>query len=296
MLKSMLNGWWSIMLEIVCQRCGKKKMVPPSRISQKYCSKYCVNNSKERNNIISESRKGHKVTNKTRQKISNTLKGNVPWNKGKKFPGKVWGKPFLKGHPRERTIEHSIKISKALTGKKASQETIQKLIKSHTDKKASQETRRKMRIAKINHLEKCVCHGGQLSPGYNHEACEWFKQFDIINNTLGQHAESENKEGEYHIKSLGYFVDYINHEEKIIIEWDEKHHNNEKQKASDITRQKEIMRAFPDYLFARLKQDDNPDVCTVIDIKIFAHAQKQSGKKIRFNGKASEQLVMGLLM
>ena len=47
------------------------------------------------------------------------------------------------------------------------------------------------------------------------------------------------------------FLDYINHELKLIIEWDESHHKY--QKNADLIREKAIKNLFFDYEFKRIK-------------------------------------------
>ena len=41
--------------------------------------------SEETKKKISQAKMGHEVSIETREKIRETLKGNIPWNKGKKF-------------------------------------------------------------------------------------------------------------------------------------------------------------------------------------------------------------------
>lgn len=90
-------------------------------------------------------------------------------------------------------------------------------------------------------------------PNFNPKACDYFKKFDINNKTQGHHALNG---GEYYIEELGYFVDYINHDLKIIIEWDEFHHfdSNGNLLEKDNIRQNEIEGYFPNYEFRRIKQ------------------------------------------
>lgn len=91
-------------------------------------------------------------------------------------------------------------------------------------------------------------------PGYNKKACEYFKRFDEENNTKGQYATNG---GEHYIKELSYWVDYINFEKKLIIEWDEeKHYENDKLKQKDVLRQKAIQKVFPDFQFSRIREKD----------------------------------------
>lgn len=89
-------------------------------------------------------------------------------------------------------------------------------------------------------------------PGYNLKACECFKQFDIDNNTTGQYATNG---GEFYIEELGYWIDYINHDLKLIIEWDEKKHfKNGQLREKDIIRQQKIQELYPNYEFKRIKE------------------------------------------
>lgn len=112
---------------------------------------------------------------------------------------------------------------------------------SHTEKE-------KKNLRKIA-VKRILLNNG-IFPNYNSRACEFFKSFDEKYNTQGQYATSPH---EYYIKELGYWPDYINFKEKIIMEWDEKHH--EKQKEKDNIRQKEIEKFYPDFKFIRIKQD-----------------------------------------
>lgn len=63
--------------------------------------------------------------------------------------------------------------------------------------------------------------------------------------------------GEYHIKELGYFLDYYNKDKKLVIEWDEKSHYD----IIGALRPKDVLREFEikDYLgcvFIRIKETD----------------------------------------
>lgn len=87
---------------------------------------------------------------------------------------------------------------------------------------------------------------------YNVSACNYFRDFDSKLNTEGRHAEAG---GETRIGD--YFVDYINHELKLIIEWDEyQHFLGGKLRKEDADRQQMIQERLPDYRFVRIKQDD----------------------------------------
>jgi len=53
--------------------CGNKIWKTPARTKKKYCSDECFRKYRS-----------YEVLDEVRQKISDTLKGNIPWNKGKK--------------------------------------------------------------------------------------------------------------------------------------------------------------------------------------------------------------------
>ena len=84
----------------------------------------------------------------------------------------------------------------------------------------------------------------KLIPAINKTATFFFKHFDQLNNTNGIL--------EYYIPELNYFIDYINFDLKLILEWDEPYHKN--QKELDMNRQKEIMNLYPDFIFKRIEQ------------------------------------------
>lgn len=74
------------------------------------------------------------------------------------------------------------------------------------------------RLRRINEIKAKLKKGQRISPFYNKKACKWFNDFDKENNTNGQHAETIK--GEKYIR--GYWLDYLNEEKKIIIEWNER--------------------------------------------------------------------------
>jgi len=119
------------------------------------------------------------------------------------------------------------------------------------NRKQSAESRQKRRLSHIARIESL---GVNVYPNWNPKACEYFKEYDSIHGTNGQYATNG---GEYRIKELGYWVDYINHEMKIIMEWDEKRHfdSNGNLNEKDILRQDEIQRMFPDYSFMRIRDE-----------------------------------------
>jgi hypothetical protein len=93
-------------------------------------------------------------------------------------------------------------------------------------------------------------------PIFNTKACEYFKQFDESNNIHGHYATTSG--GEFFIKELGYWPDYINHDLGLIIEVDEPKHfeKSGELKQKDVQRQREIQEFYPDFLFLRFKTEN----------------------------------------
>lgn len=113
------------------------------------------------------------------------------------------------------------------------------------------EIRLSKRLKKIKQIEK---NHGNCFPAYNKLACEYFRKFDEENHTKGKYAVYGG--GEYKIEQLGYWVDYINFDLKLIMEWDEKrHYINGQLCDKDIDRQKSIQTIFPDFQFKRIREN-----------------------------------------
>jgi len=121
-----------------------RKRMSESKKGKKFSEKHRIN--------ISEANKGRKCTEETRKKIglanSIALKGNIPWNKGKKGMQLAWNKGLPKeeqpSYGRVISEETKKKISQSQKGKIISSETRQKLSDINKGKKLSEETKRKM--------------------------------------------------------------------------------------------------------------------------------------------------------
>lgn len=167
------------------------------------------------------------------------------------------------GWRKNPTIEKfCINCGKKLEGKQ------QKFCSNHCknivisrEREWTHEMKRKLRISTMKWVSEKRNNGLQVVPGWNPKACDLFEKFDKINNTLGHHARNG---GEYYIKELGYWVDYINHDLKLIIEYDESHH--ERQKEKDKYRQQEIESFYKDYKFVRIKDTDLIDPKDLMDL------------------------------
>lgn len=89
-------------------------------------------------------------------------------------------------------------------------------------------------------------------PNYNIKAAYFFKLFDeyLLNSGSGKYALNPKEE-----RCGKYFLDYINHDFKLIIEWDEKHHKKPSRIDKDQKRQSYIQSQFPEYKIFRIDQD-----------------------------------------
>lgn len=176
---------------------------------------------------------GRPCSPETREKISKANTG-----KKKQFPGRVW----RVSEEQKKQISKTLQGNKNACGGKGR-------ISPFKGKKHTEEAKIKLRLARRNQLLKI----GNIHPAYNPDACEFFELYDSENNFSGQYATNG---GEYCVEELGFFLDYINHETKIIIEYDEKHHYDchEKLRKKDVVRQNMIQEKFPEYKFLRIKE------------------------------------------
>lgn len=129
-----------------------------------------------------------------------------------------------------------------------------KNVQISTNREWTDEMRKNSRISTINWINVHKNYGVRVVPGWSLKACEIFSKFDDEAKTSGQYAI---KGGEFYIEELGYWVDYINHDKKIIIEYDESFHYKDGQlREQDIRRQKEIQKHFSDYNFFRIRESN----------------------------------------
>ena len=115
------------------------------------------------------------------------------------------------------------------------------------------EQTRKIRLKAIKRVSEASFEGRQICPACSPRACEFFERFDKDFNTQGRYGTNG---GEYFIKELGYWPDYINFNLKLIMEWDEEDHYNGSGvlKKKDVRRQEEIQKYFPDFRFVRIRE------------------------------------------
>lgn len=164
---------------------------------------------------------------------------------------------------KNHSEESKNKISKSNLGKhynssrlgfKESEESIEKRslklkgrVPGFINKSHSRETKLKMRLKRIEDMDKKYTLGW-TSPNYNKKACKLFEEINKEMSWNGQHAEHV---GEF--KILGYFLDFYEPTLNIAIEFDEKRHENPKQKKRDMEKQQIITEALG-CKFYRIKQ------------------------------------------
>ena len=224
---------------------------------------------------LSLKNKGKKRSDEVRKKLSEGHKGEKAYNYCKtEIPCDNCGKTLMrvpsttKEHNFCNRKCHSEWASRVMVGplnsrygKTWSEEARAKFMESwkkrredpsYVQKKHTPETKRKQRIAAIKRMQKQSKAGEVVVPSFNFTACEFFAQFDKQFGINGQYATNG---GEFHIKELGYFVDYFNPDVGIIMEWDEEYHYKKgKLSQKDVERQREIENYFPDFEFLRVRE------------------------------------------
>ena len=207
----------------------------------------------------------------TKDKISKSLLGNIPWNKGKvglqyhtdlwkqKYGFKAGQTPWNKG--KKLTIEDkkklSVRMKKIMSDKNIrekiskskidhipwnkgkrniySKEIRQSMGKKNKGKKLSSSHKRKMRLSAIKRISEQKCNGGQIQPCFNLKACKFIEDYGKQHGYDFQHAMNG---GEFYIKELGYFVDGYVKDKNTVFEYNESYHDRQKEK--DVQRMVEI--------------------------------------------------------
>ncbi len=210
--------------------------------------------------------KGKTHSEESKRKISEAAKGRIPWNKGKtgiyneetkrkmseaksKISDKTRQKMSESRKKRITSEETKRKMSEIQKGVLHSEETKRKMSEAKKGIPRSKETKRKLRLAAIKRVEK---NYGVCFPHFNKNSIEFFRNFDRENNTKGLFGKKE-----FHIKELGYWLDYINFDLKLIVEWDEEYHfENNQLRQKDVQRQKEIQEFYPKFEFQRIREKE----------------------------------------
>jgi hypothetical protein len=182
--------------------------------------------SEEHKRNISISKSGKTHSNITKQKMSIAHTGKV------------------------HTEEHRLNVSLSrrgnkhwLYGKKQPRHVKEKLRNAH--KKRLEEFRKNNIPFRIK---------GKIKTSYNPDAC---KLFDFINTTLNWNGKHALNGGEVEI--AGYWVDFYEKDVKLIIEYDEEHHNRPSKRELDTKRQQIIQSYVPDYTIIRVSYNETEE-------------------------------------
>ena len=120
------------------------------------------------------------------------------------------------------------------------------------DQEAKDHIAKSSRIATLKRIEE---NFGRPFPCYSRVACSVFKELDEKYKLEEYSQYATHNGGEYRINELGYFLDYINHKTKMIIEWDDTSHFREgKRTHHDMRRWREVREYFPDYLYISVEE------------------------------------------
>lgn len=185
--------------------------------------------SEKTRELIRISNSGKKRTEKTKEKHRNNFIGE-------KNP--MYGKTgeLCPNYGRKLSKETKEKISDYRTGLPLSDEHKKGISLGLIGRKHSEETKTKMRISRINNI---IENNGGVKPSINRRSFELFSRLEMENNFNGLFGF---KNYEFHIKELGYFVDYYEPNLNIVIEYDEVAHYNidNSLKEKDIIRMQQI--------------------------------------------------------
>jgi very-short-patch-repair endonuclease len=187
--------------------------------------------SKNTREKISRSLLGHRVTRRTKLKISKSKRGikqslQTTQKRSKSLMGHVV------------TEKTKLKISKSHFGMKGvspSLETRKRLSEANQGRIVSSRTREKLRLATLKKLDKFRSKYGKLFINRSE------KEIDCIDNYLQDICPYEIDVG---FRIVGYMVDGYVHELNLVIEFDEKYHENFKQKIEDKERQRNIYKSL----------------------------------------------------
>ena len=226
-----------------CKICGKSLNRRQLLMKQKTCSIKCGGIAtsirqfgKAMKNINNTGRAGKSPSEEVRKKISIGVSKAKTGLKRKPFTDEWKKKLGLSMLGKHQTEKQKMAVSKANTGNTYCLGRI-----------ASAEHKKKMRIAIIEDWKK---KDPNAHSNYNPRAIPFFEEIDKILNTKSYYGPNE-----FQIKELGYFPDYINFENKLIIEYDEEDHfRAEKLRKVDLIRQQEIQNFYPDFHFCRIRE------------------------------------------
>lgn len=186
-----------------------KRICPVCNKEVKYTTKWSRDDAVRKNKVCKE----------CKPKIYRPDKGQIEKQRAK----------VLNWKPNEEQLKRMSSFQK---GRKHTKEQHNKIAESNRGKKRNGESKKRMRLSRIEYIKLCK---GQFYPTYNINACKYFEELDKEMCWNGEYA---TKNGEYYIKELGYWTDYFEPKENIIIEYDESHHYD----ADGMLKEKDVKR------------------------------------------------------
>ena len=228
-----------------CPTCGEMQTYASNKglktaIRKNRECKSCVNTKERHPNF------GKPPSEKTREllRIANTGKKRSEETKEKHRNNNLGEKNPMYGKRGELCRFYGIKcsddlkekLSKLKKGVPLSEEHRKNISLAQIGTKHSEETKRKMRISRINNI---IENNGGVKPSINKRSFEYFSNLEKEKNWDGLFGF---KNYEYHIKELGYFIDYYEPNLNIVVEYDEVPHYNidNSLKEKDIVRMEQI--------------------------------------------------------
>jgi NUMOD3 motif len=231
---------------IKCQWCGKSLTKIQIARHQNYCSRSC--SVSHRNTTPA----GRKRNEWHRQRISEVTSGekNPMYGRSHSEKTKQHWSEIRTGRPQPQSAIEKWKDGRR-TGVNAPNRGRDPWNKGKKDV-YSKETLEMMGQSAKDHMKNIGRN--KWTPAFNPKACEYFEKFDTANNTSGQYAKHD-REFSFFSEKLNKFIylDYINHDSKLIIEWYERGHKNKKKMLEDRKREKAIRNHFVDYTFTIIR-------------------------------------------
>lgn len=236
-----------------CPKCGKEMTYASKRwyyTNRKY-NKLCRGCARKEKGLTYPSRKGCHLTEEHKEKLGASMA----------IRHKTHGHPMQGQHHTDeaklKIQQHSSGKNNGMYGKTHSKQARCKMRDARLGKPGPIITPTGLcilRVKRIREISNAKYNGGQIMPSYNQMSCDFF---NYINEQLKWNGQYATYNGEYHIKELGYFVDYYEPNLNIVIEWDESTHydidGNLREK--DKQRQEEIISHLK-CKFVRIKEDD----------------------------------------
>jgi hypothetical protein len=236
----------------LCFECGNKKKITEEFRRKNSESHKGIKHSPEWNEKIRKTLLGHKISDETKKRISDST--------------------LIRQSTAEYKTNHANGIQKFHEDSIRYDNHIKKLSEAminfyNTDHGVELRIKLRKRLTDKLHLNSNV----GLKPSFNSKACKIIEDYGIENGYNFQHAENG---GEYYIKELGYWVDGYDEEQNVVIEFNEKRHLYGKNKIKTETRKLEIIR-FLKCIWIEFNEQKN----NTITINILEIDGKETSKK-----------------